>query len=405
MNAGYLPYVRIYQYISEAILFYFLIVPIYYFMGRPLPFISYVGTILVTVILLGIVARFTTSYLPYLFYVPLTTIVLDRLVGYPIFVAIFIAAFLGWRFVKHQQEEGFDNEFTILVFTIVIAIVESLVISDPYFFVMVVLQVIVLVFGHLLSHIVSVSSHSNGKPYKYTAVLLSVFVAITAGFLWVYEGLTMLFVGIIYVFSRILLGVLQGISYVFSLTGLSGMMEGVFPDNLSDKMKDAQEQMQQGSEKKLDTPPYEGSEAVTNGMYWGALIVVLIIGVAIALYYIGKKMKVMNAEGNNNVISTKWLGKREEGTKKSFTGFFRRKPDHPIRQLFFDFERFAQKKGFGRKNYETIEDWFERLGVPEANVEIYQKVRYGEVELSEEEVAKFKQDLKQLRVALIEQAE
>ncbi|WP_237458668.1 hypothetical protein [Pontibacillus yanchengensis] len=79
---------------------------------------------------------------------------------------------------------------------------------------------------------------------------------------------------------------------------------------------------------------------------------------------------------------------------------FTDKPNEPVRQLFFDFEAFAHKKGFGRKQSETIEDWFERLDAPYADGALYQKVRYGEETLTENEVKTFKEDLSSLRTAL-----
>lgn len=77
-----------------------------------------------------------------------------------------------------------------------------------------------------------------------------------------------------------------------------------------------------------------------------------------------------------------------------------RKPDHPIRKLLYQFEVRLTKRGFGRQPHETIENWFTRLQLSDYNIQIYQKVRYGGEEVSEEEVRSFKKNLQQINEQL-----
>ncbi|WP_053219877.1 hypothetical protein [Virgibacillus senegalensis] len=67
-----------------------------------------------------------------------------------------------------------------------------------------------------------------------------------------------------------------------------------------------------------------------------------------------------------------------------------------------DFELFAAKIGFGRKRFESIEDWFRRIDLKESDTELYQRVRYGEEQLEEEKIAQFRDEIEVLRVRLQE---
>ncbi|MGD6775261.1 MULTISPECIES: US12 family protein [Bacillaceae] len=79
-------------------------------------------------------------------------------------------------------------------------------------------------------------------------------------------------------------------------------------------------------------------------------------------------------------------------TKKSGGGFFagRRKqkpPEDEVRKLMFDLEQLALKKNRGRLPNETLEEWLKReTSFNENFMELYAKVRYGEMKLSPSEV-------------------
>lgn len=78
-------------------------------------------------------------------------------------------------------------------------------------------------------------------------------------------------------------------------------------------------------------------------------------------------------------------------------------PEDVIRREFYELERYAEKFHCGREKSETVEEWMQRIGIPEIEqvVLIYEKVRYGEKQSSSmeklfvrEEMVKFKKLIK-----------
>lgn len=392
MSTGYLPIVRTYQFVSETIFFYFLLVPFYYFIKDDLPFWSYIVTIITTLVVLQVLLRFTNSFLPFFIYTPLCIVALVWGLGYPLYVGIAIASFFTWRFIVHQQEEGMDHEYGILLATLFIFILESLIIKDGHFYAMVVLQFTVLIFGYLLSHVASVKvSSSKQKPYKLIAYLFTAFITITFAFFFLYDS-------VVAIIGKIGSIILMQVAKIVGLIKIDGdsvefPVQEELEYNMGDEERDVKELAPQAKE-------VIGAESF---MFWLSLIIIGIIAFLIFRKYYKQKINKVNSENEDTSIEmTKWKEEGSNNVREKISKFFRKKPDNYIRQLFYDFERFAHKQGYGREHYETIEDWFERLGMSNENVDLYQKVRYGEASLSEQDAMKFKSELKDLKRFLLE---
>lgn len=62
----------------------------------------------------------------------------------------------------------------------------------------------------------------------------------------------------------------------------------------------------------------------------------------------------------------------------------------PVRKAMFDFERKAEKYHKERKKGETIQEWFDRIGLEDFSIiPIYEMVRYGDQRISENKSQKF----------------
>lgn len=72
---------------------------------------------------------------------------------------------------------------------------------------------------------------------------------------------------------------------------------------------------------------------------------------------------------------------------------------HPARKAVLHFEEFAKKQGLGRHSSETIEEWLTRIEV-NTDIGIYQRVRYGDMEISEEELQQLKDELTEMETRL-----
>lgn len=404
MITANLTIVRIYQFLGEAFLFYLLLVPFYYFRDLPLPMISYIIAVVGTTIILVLFTRVTDTYIPFLIYVPVA-VMFFVVMGYSLLIAITMAAFFSWRFIRHLQEEGMDHEYRLITLGLFLVLIESLLITDFAMYLMVGLQVSVLIFGHMLSHVVSIKiSNTNQKPFTQIGVIGGAFLLITGISYSAYNGLERMWDGgltlLANIFSYSMLGVVNFLGFLGVDLAAIGQLEKRIKEN------------QQEEDMKMEKPEIPGKDKVQNAgaenagetIYWSFLSIIIVVAIIVAIILIRKKVleKRKDPESDEASMTSKWTTQEKSSLRDKISKFFGRKPENPVRQLFFNFERFAQKKGFGRKNYETIEDWFGRLGVKDANVEVYQKVRYGdETSLTDQEVERFKHDLQQLRQSLL----
>jgi hypothetical protein len=70
-----------------------------------------------------------------------------------------------------------------------------------------------------------------------------------------------------------------------------------------------------------------------------------------------------------------------------------------VREQVLALEQLSMKEGQGRKKFESIRDWFERIGVNETEdfFETYEKVRYGDELIPMEMIEQFKKRVKALK--------
>lgn len=85
--------------------------------------------------------------------------------------------------------------------------------------------------------------------------------------------------------------------------------------------------------------------------------------------------------------------------QKGLLTWWRIRNKHPVRILVHKFERKAFKHQLGRKPTETIEEWLKRIGL-NVDVHVYQKVRYGEIEVSNQEVEVLRLEIERFKELL-----
>lgn len=109
-------------------------------------------------------------------------------------------------------------------------------------------------------------------------------------------------------------------------------------------------------------------------------------------------------------LSIPWLGKSpathiseiiNEPTIRVFSGKHVPSEDF-IRKEIFRFEIYAQKLHNGRYPFETLEEWFVRIGLTgrEQLISIYERTRYGEIVSSHEEQLQVKNEISQMKQQL-----
>ena len=69
--------------------------------------------------------------------------------------------------------------------------------------------------------------------------------------------------------------------------------------------------------------------------------------------------------------------------------------------MVYDFEQKAAKSHKGRQPFESLEEWFERVDL-DSNLSIYQKVRYGNDKITDQELKLLQAQLREMMKTLVE---
>lgn len=228
--------------------------------------------------------------------------------------------------------------------------------------------------GYFVTKIISLAMDSGYGLTSYLKVV-SVFTAI---FL-----VLSLFIGYIYKF------IIFGLSYVviFLLNVFVQMLRPIF-SFLENVELDYPEEMFEEEESNLDG--YESPEDIVSEtnqvlnipfgpVILGAAVIILIL--FIYLYF-----------KNRDVVTEEKTAVREHtfaDKTKTYKPEHKKAPADKVRRMYFDFEKWASSKGYGRYKDETIEQWFHRLSLEEhisiSKLQYYQKMRYKDKVLSDEE--------------------
>ncbi|MGG3466475.1 hypothetical protein ABES02_02870 [Neobacillus pocheonensis] len=151
------------------------------------------------------------------------------------------------------------------------------------------------------------------------------------------------------------------------------------------------------SDVKLDGDNFhEHSFGITENILYH-LLIMAVVGFIIFLFY-KRKLKfrkilgssLANVEITNGVLSA---------LQPSFMRKRVKPPNDFIRREIFELQKLAHKLHLERLPHETLEEWWNRIGIPSSGdiIQIYEKVRYGEVVSSIEEIAKVKVDFRVVR--------
>ncbi len=238
-------------------------------------------------------------------------------------------------------------------------------------------------------------------------------LAMSAGFgRWAYFRLVSSCVLVFTVLSALVTGVYKvavfALSYavIFMLNAVVFLLRPFF-DFLEGVELEYPEGVFEEDEAALDG--YQSPEAVMSETsqvlgipFGGILLAAVVIAVIFALWSYFRKR---DTEGREDVYSH-----QKPNTASHTAGPTRSKkaPAERGRKMYFDFEKWAASKGFGRYSDETIEQWFRRLSLdaysPVSKLEHYQEMRYRDKELTDEELEKLKAIIREFKDILNKKA-
>jgi hypothetical protein len=125
---------------------------------------------------------------------------------------------------------------------------------------------------------------------------------------------------------------------------------------------------------------------------------------ALIIYLFYRKRVRMGTASNNRssmveMVEVGFISDRFSSLRKKV-----KPPEDLIRREIFNLEKFAHKINLGRLPFETIEEWWERVGITgsEEIIEIYSKVRYGRITFSNEDTIQISKEIRQLKNKLKE---
>lgn len=394
MENKHLVITHAYHFLSESIIIFLAILPIMFQHYEGIPYLVYVGISVVICVLFSLYDHFELRYIPFILSLPMI-IVVFYVTGYPISLSIIFAGLLTWRYLAIRSELYLKREALYIILTFVLAIGIFAFIQDIQALILVFFQLIIVVFGNLLSHM-AVLEKADKRPFNrnFWVTFGGMFSAIAVGVFLMSDIVGWLFVKLYYLFGDLL---------VF----IAGSIASIIPDDFDNDSIELIEEMEGAP---IEEEVEEGVSifhlvATAVNSYLIISLLIVAIGLLLLILAFRSRIKIRKAEQEEDQDYVV-MNEKNPSSKSFFSSpFFRRKRrkfDHPVRKMIYDFERNAYKHNQGRHSFETIEEWLTRIGFT-SDLEVYQKVRYAGMDVSDIEVEKLVQDIKEIEMNFKEQ--
>ena len=376
-------------FLSEVLLIFLITLPNLngYFQG--IPYWSYFSLALFILIAFSIYATYLSRLLPYLLTLPFL-FTLFYVFGYPLFLSFLYTGLFTWRYLVIQKRAAGNHEMNYLVFTIILVVPLFLYVQDYRILLCVVLQLIVILAGHLSTHAIMIPTELK-KQLPFTLGLFFIaLLSLGASIFYLLHFAVFKIAGILLDFILLLLG---------KFVGLFEFLEGV-PFNR--EFAEVLQQAEDDEKVELGASFLEEIAAFVVG-YTGLTVVIATCIIIALLFLLLKKTWYFSRMGTSRAES--YIQSNEKVSPDNLVTFnlknYFSKPKHPARKMVYDFERKAAKSNKGREPFESLEEWFERIGL-ESNLSIYQKVRYGNDEITAQELRLFQAQLSEMMNFLVE---
>jgi len=131
-------------------------------------------------------------------------------------------------------------------------------------------------------------------------------------------------------------------------------------------------------------------------VYFGICIILAIMCVFIMIPVLRRDTPAHEGTGKRNILGIikNELNLYNKFVRNLYQSKIRNK--HPVRKMVHEFERQTMKHKIGRKKSETLNEWFERIGLG-VSVNVYQKVRYGNMDVTDREMELLRLELERVK--------
>ncbi|MFS0674317.1 hypothetical protein [Ornithinibacillus sp. 179-J 7C1 HS] len=388
-----------YHFINEAIIIYLALLPISFTYYENVSIWKYMALVIGISLAYSFISKYAKNYVLYVISIPIL-VILFYTVGYTLLLSMLFSGLLAWRFISIRGNTFIGNEATYLGATILLTILALFIARDFEVVIYLILQIAIILLGHTFSHLFVIEPEKRRVINRFEWFKWGGFFATVILFIYLFSNtITSMTAKVWSAIGGIITLFAGGIARFFEFLGISDFFKsGV--DELEPIEMGGFEEAEQA-----EMPSFEYTEGVDVNIILFAIFGLLLVAFIIILY---KAMKEKGKEVVQDDSRGFELREEEIVGNQSFTKKSSRKrgkkPTNPIRRLVYDFEKKAAKLELGRLSHESIENWFKRLGL-EADLQIYQKVRYGEMNSSPEEEVEFRNMLKDFEKELVKYKE
>ncbi|WHY79150.1 hypothetical protein QNH20_08470 [Neobacillus sp. WH10] len=319
-----------------------------------------------------------------------------------LFMGLGLGLIVFWRGITLFNDVSYHSESLLLLLSFfigLIAIIYSAMSGYPYqsemIYLLISQLVIVLISGYFRKW--NLIKKDKSKFAIYFLKIMGVITVIGVAFIILLKYIQFIFFTIlqfiVFLFTRLAEPLFSILQYLFSLVGNDGRKENLIGGRgLLDKAD------------KYQAPSYENTESIPY--------ILLILGAVIFIFYLFYKKKLKPQTFTIDSSSVITVSEGVFGAVQSTLSRWRFKPPEDIiRREIFELEKYAQKQKLGRLPFETLGEWWKRVGLLGSNelIAIYEKVRYGggtslydEQILLKREIPQLKQQLKNIRKSILE---
>ncbi|WP_349407693.1 DUF4129 domain-containing protein [Pseudalkalibacillus sp. SCS-8] len=321
-----------------------------------------------------------------LFSLPLI-IFIGWLLGIDWFLIFVLTGFIGWRFTSHYTNRDIGQESAILLISclngLLIYVVYQSLNSLPVVFTLIVIQ-LVLFAAVRISRTLAKSVHTGKEVNSWLVKFLLLIGGLTAVFVFTFPWIESLFKFLAYWGGR----TIAFIMYV-PLQILYYLISKIEGDRVT-------EDTESGDDEDSDVYKEEILQQISNETGGDLLTYVLVTLLFLCLIWFGIKYfrtKLTRADSvavggvleKSAFIGTPYTGEAVYSSSKGSA--------NKIRKQLFRLERKLASYELGRAPHEPVMEWLNRIEAPSNLTEsinrIYQIVRYGEKEVSDEEEKRY----------------
>ncbi|WP_284141158.1 hypothetical protein [Virgibacillus sp. LDC-1] len=380
---------RAYHFISEMIIIFLCFLPILHYGYQWIPFWSYLFCLVGIMIIYSLYSTYFDTYAIYIVTTPVIMLCFYFL-SYPLLWSIVFPILFTWRFIKLRNEAYLENEMLYIKIIFCEAIILLMWLQYMEIAIFTGLTLILLVSGYWGGHIKADRSTKEQLLSTRIGWLILLILSVVGGlFLFLYGfGVPII--------DKALEGFIMVIAWIASIPF---RILDAFGIELK-PLKEPEIPIESSNADQITEEMIMNENASDKGNWLdffyatllGLIIVFLLFSVVKA---VRKRFRSERLAAEGGVIvtyeaeATSTSAKKRNGRLKKLWEQYR---IHPVRKMIVDFERKAINHRRGRKAYETLEEWFNRIGVS-IDTDTYQKVRYGEKDVSKAEMTALKKQL------------